>query len=136
MRNGRCHGLRQPFPRAGSYLSGNIRSVNSCPAVSGRRGAGSLGGGQEGRLRISKHAPQSTLRHRCLTLNSAKRQEWVVCRTVILTNLLPNVETLPKIGPAGLMPQTHGLVGMLSAARPTGEEGQAGAGVLLVRAVN
>lgn len=31
-----------------------------------------------------------------------------MCRTVILTNLLPNVENLPKIGPAGLdVPDTR-----------------------------
>lgn len=49
-----------------------------------------------------------------------------MCRTVILTNLLPNVENLPKIGPAGLDVRTRGLVGTLSAERPTGEGGHAG----------
>lgn len=72
-----------------------------CPVILGQRIPPQLcleeGGGQEGRLRIPQQAPRPTPRHPCLTWNSAERQGWAVCRTVLFPSSLPNVENLPGV---------------------------------------
>lgn len=54
-----------------------------------------------------------------------------VCCTVIFTNLLSNVENLPKIGPAALLSHIRGR-GLLSTEWPASPGGQAEGGPPLV----
>lgn len=73
---------------------------------------------------MSLNALTSALRlQRCLCVEQC--QEWEVCRTVILTSLLSGVGNLPKVGPAALVVQRHGVVGMFSVEQPlAGKDGR------------